>query len=347
MRPVAVPGGDNSRSAASGWGKTSDCGEASAKDPTGSSQDADAILVGENRFPCLIGVDGFDPHTIKASPAQQKRTGELFARPGHFCGASKDAEGCAAVNTANAPEIAFAGRSNAGKSTLLNALMGTGALVKTSKVAGKTKGVNFFELGPRPGRRENLMLVDMPGYGHARGSKAHQRELAGRIFAYALGRGPQHVRQVFLLMDGRRGPMAADRLMAQQMDQRGVNYRLVLTKADAASERELHSALQRACAMAKSSTACDPCVHIVSSKAGIGLRELRQAAVRAAFPERDDGCAEAWRATWGSEGSTRRSSRRAPGAPGRGLPSQAKLRSLWQHNEANRAQNAGEDQAFA
>eukprot|EP00941_MAST-03F_sp_MAST-3F-sp1_P002578 g2578.t1 len=238
----------------------------------------------------VVGVDDFDPRSMHPSPTQQKRTGELFAQPGVFAGAAKDPETCEEVNWGGFPEIAFAGRSNVGKSTLLNALMGTGTLVKTSKVAGKTKGLNFFEVGPKPGtgRDGNMMLVDLPGYGHAKGKKLVQQEIAGRIFAYVLGTGGStQVRQVFLLIDSRRGPMTVDKLMMKQMDKRGISYRIVLTKCDCISPNDLRVSVAETCEAAKDASCCDPCIHIVSSKDGTGVRELRHAIVRSAFPEAD------------------------------------------------------------
>eukprot|EP00501_MAST-03F_sp_TOSAG23-6_P002214 GSMAST32.ASY1.ANO1.2314.1 assembled CDS len=245
-----------------GWGNI-------VKKKTSTTQQK-SLNKGENTIgdiPCIIGTQGIDAIRIRATPTQEKRTHTLFSKPGSFVGSTKDLSDCDELNIQGAPEIAFAGRSNVGKSTLLNALMGTN-IVKTSKVAGKTKGVNFFEVGQTPGSIDNLMMVDMPGYGHAKGNKKTKQELAGRIFAYALHRGARHVRKIFLLIDSRRGPMATDKLMMTQMDKRGVNFHVVLTKCDTISRNELSIMIQKVLEVTEDSVACDPFFHIVSSKKG-------------------------------------------------------------------------------
>lgn len=125
---------------------------------------------------------------------------------------------------ATLPEIAFAGRSNVGKSSLINALTARRALARTSRTPGRTQQINFFSIGGR------FMLVDMPGYGFARVSKAQQQEWRDLIYGYLRGR--ETLRCVFVLVDSRHGLKDSDRDMMRMLDECAMPYRIVLTKAD-------------------------------------------------------------------------------------------------------------------
>lgn len=122
------------------------------------------------------------------------------------------------------PEIAFAGRSNVGKSSLLNALTGRKALARTSNTPGRTQQLNFFNMD------DQLMLVDMPGYGYAKVSKKMRSEWDRLIFNYLRGRAS--LRCVFVLVDCRHGLKDSDEMLMEMLDEAGVPYRIVLTKAD-------------------------------------------------------------------------------------------------------------------
>src|SRR5215471_1150167 len=122
------------------------------------------------------------------------------------------------------PEVAFVGRSNVGKSSLVNALTGRKTLARVSNTPGRTREINFFRLGGR------LMLADLPGYGYARVSKADSAKWTELIFAYLSGR--PNLRRVVLLIDSRRGPLPQDVEVMDLLDQAAVSYQLVLTKVD-------------------------------------------------------------------------------------------------------------------
>ena len=153
---------------------------------------------------------------------------KLFRRP---CTFLKGVVRVADLPGDTLPEVAFAGRSNVGKSSLLNALVGQKALARTSNTPGRTREVNYFLLD------ERLYLVDLPGYGYARASK---KEVAGwnrLIQDYLKGRAS--LRRVFLLIDARHGLKSSDKPTLALMDQAAVSYQVVLTKADKVKASEL------------------------------------------------------------------------------------------------------------
>src|SRR5215472_17076363 len=121
-------------------------------------------------------------------------------------------------------EVAFVGRSNAGKSSLINALTNRKTLARVSDTPGRTREINFFNLGGK------LILVDLPGYGYAKASKALAAEWQDLIFAYLRGRAS--LRRVMLLIDSRRGAMEIDKAVMDLLDEAAVSYALVLTKTD-------------------------------------------------------------------------------------------------------------------
>lgn len=166
-------------------------------------------------------------------------------------------------------EIAFAGRSNVGKSSLLNALTGRKALARTSSEPGRTRQLNFFDLAGR------LTLVDMPGYGYARASKDIKADWQGMMFDYLRGRPT--LRRVILLLDSRVEVKEADRQVMELLDRAAVTFQLVLTKADGLKLPALARKQAEADGLARSHAAAFPEVITTSSETGEGIPELRAA----------------------------------------------------------------------
>jgi len=164
-------------------------------------------------------------------------------------------------------EVAFVGRSNAGKSSLINALTGRKSLARVSQTPGATRQINFFNLADR------LMLVDLPGYGFAKRSKTEALQWQEMIFSYLSRRA--RLRRVALLVDARRGVMDSDREVMALLDQAAVSYGLVLTKADEVRPGERASALDKAAAEAVRHTAALAEVQLTSALAGDGIADLR------------------------------------------------------------------------
>lgn len=171
------------------------------------------------------------------------------------------------------PEIAFAGRSNVGKSSLLNALTGRKTLARTSNTPGRTQQLNFFDLGGR------LCLVDMPGYGYAKVSKTDRENWTKLIHGYLRGRPT--LRCVFILIDSRHGLKESDLELMKMLDETAVSYRVVLTKSDKSSREEILKISVRIMESLKKQAAAFPGIHITSAEKGFGVPELR--AILASF----------------------------------------------------------------
>ncbi len=170
-----------------------------------------------------------------------------------------------------APEIAFAGRSNVGKSSLLNAITGRKSIARASVTPGRTQELNFFEVG-EPTR---LRLVDMPGYGYA---KAPPKVVeAWKRLVRDFLRGRVVLKRTLVLIDSRHGVKEVDREMMKMLDEAAVGYRLVLTKADKIKASELEQVLAETQAEARRHPAAFPVVHVTSSEKGMGIAELRTA----------------------------------------------------------------------
>lgn len=164
-------------------------------------------------------------------------------------------------------EIAFAGRSNVGKSSLLNALTGRNTLARTSRTPGRTRQINLFRLGGR------LMLADLPGYGYARAPKHEIAAWTELVMGYLRGRAP--LRRVCLLIDARHGLKPPDREVMAMMDEAAVSYGAVLTKADKARPAELEATLGRLRDELGRHGAAHPGVAVTSALKGAGMPELR------------------------------------------------------------------------
>jgi GTP-binding protein len=167
------------------------------------------------------------------------------------------------------PEIAFAGRSNVGKSSLVNALTGRKTLARVSNTPGRTREINFFSLGGR------LMLADLPGYGYARVSKADHARWTELIFAYLQGRA--NLRRAVLLIDARRGLLENDIEVMGLLDRAAVSYQLVLTKIDKLHPSERDGVRAGVLAESLRHGAAHPEILLTSSETGEGIPELRAA----------------------------------------------------------------------
>lgn len=197
---------------------------------------------------------------------------KLFAGPVAFL---KSAPALQHLPDADVPEVAFAGRSNVGKSSLLNALTNRGGLARTSNTPGRTQELNFFDVG-EPLR---LRLVDMPGYGFAEAPKDLVRKWRFLVNDYLRGR--QMLKRALVLVDSRHGIKPVDREVIDMLDAAAVSYRLVLTKADKIKATALAEVRDRTAEEARKRPAAHPDIIATSSEKGLGIAELRAAVLEA------------------------------------------------------------------
>jgi GTP-binding protein len=189
----------------------------------------------------------------------------LFARPFVFV------KGCVRFDDLPPPdraEVAFAGRSNVGKSSLINALTGTRDLARTSNTPGRTQELNIFEAESTP-----LRIVDMPGYGFAQAPKPKVEAWTKLIHRYLTGR--PNLRRVYVLVDGRHGPKANDLSVMNELDKSAVSYQVVLTKSDKLLSPELDQIIAATKAVIAKRPAAHPEIIVTSSEERTGLDGLR------------------------------------------------------------------------
>ena len=188
----------------------------------------------------------------------------LFARQASFLMGAVSVDG---LPEPNLPEVAFAGRSNVGKSSLINALVGHKHLARASNEPGRTRELNFFVLD------DKLRLVDLPGYGWAKASKVEVKRFQnlGRDFL----RGRANLKRAYLLIDSRHGLKEVDKEPMDAFDKAAVSYQIVLTKADKLKPAEVEAVRARTEAAIRKRPAAYPRVLSTSSETGFGLAELR------------------------------------------------------------------------
>ncbi len=175
------------------------------------------------------------------------------------------------------PELAFAGRSNVGKSSLINALCGRSTVARTSNTPGRTQELNFFDVNSR------LIMVDMPGYGFASAPKDKVDAWTRLIKGYLRGRPT--LRRCVLLVDSRHGIKDNDREMMDMLDKAAVVYQVVLTKIDKLNKADAEAVEKRTLEEISKRVAAFPRVVVTSSEKGIGIPELRAEIVQLANPE--------------------------------------------------------------
>ncbi|MGF1607212.1 MAG: ribosome biogenesis GTP-binding protein YihA/YsxC [Rhodothalassiaceae bacterium] len=207
-------------------------------------------------------MDEIDPPAAEAAFEEAGR--RLFAGPCRFVKGVVALDG---LPPADRPEIAFAGRSNVGKSSLVNAMTGRKTLARTSNTPGRTQEINYFDLGGQ------AWLVDLPGYGYARVAKSQVDRWTELMTAYLRGRAG--LKRVFLLVDSRHGLKPNDREMMAMLDTAAVSYQLVLTKLDKLKGPQRDSIAQQVRAGTLKNPACHPELLATSAEKGWGIAAAR------------------------------------------------------------------------
>ena len=202
-----------------------------------------------------------------------ERARKLFAGHVDFL---KSAPGLKFLPDPDYPEIAFAGRSNVGKSALLNALTNRKGLARTSNTPGRTQELNFFDVGRPP----QIRLVDMPGYGFAEAPRDMVKRWRFLVNDYLRGRAV--LKRAFVLVDSRHGLKPVDAEIMDMLDSAAVGYQIVLTKADKVKPTALAEVLQATATASAKHPAAHPQLIATSSETGSGIAELRTAILEAA-----------------------------------------------------------------
>ncbi len=215
------------------------------------------------------GLFTFDDEEIEAGRL-------LFAGPCDFIAA---AQNLTALPPISLPEIAFAGRSNVGKSSLVNALTGRTTLARTSQTPGRTRQLIFFSLASR------LQLVDLPGYGYAKASKTDIKAWTKLTRKFLVGR--QSLQRMLLLIDSRRGIGEADKEMMKLMDDSAVSWAVVLTKVDKIKSEQLQKICDKTQQEISLHVAAYPHIWKTSSQTGAGIADLRAHLASLSLPRTD------------------------------------------------------------
>jgi GTP-binding protein len=202
---------------------------------------------------------------------------KLFARPWTFWRGTPDMKHLPPMTGV---EIAFAGRSNVGKSSLINALVGQNQLARTSNTPGRTQELNFFHVPSEAGPGTGLVVVDMPGYGFAAAPEAKVKAWTKVIHDYLRGR--QNLARVYVLIDARHGIKPVDVEVLDELGKAAVSYQIVLTKADQISPAALDKLIATTLESLKKRAAAFPEIIATSSRKGEGIPELRAAIARVA-----------------------------------------------------------------
>jgi len=205
------------------------------------------------------------------TPEQIEAARLAFARPAEFLLGVVAME---RLPDTDLPEVAFAGRSNVGKSSLLNALTGQNELARVSNAPGRTREVNLFLVDGR------LRLADLPGYGFAKVSRKEANKFQNLGRAYLRGR--PNLKRVYLLIDSRHGLKAPDTEALDALDKAAVSYQIVLTKADKIKPAEAAAVAEATLKAIAKRPAAFPRVAVTSSEKGLGIAELRAEAMMAA-----------------------------------------------------------------
>jgi GTP-binding protein len=213
--------------------------------------------------PGRISSDIFPPREVDPNLVEAGR--RLFAREARFIGGASEPS---ALPPEGLPEIAFAGRSNVGKSSLVNALTGRRLLARTSNTPGRTRQINFFDLGAR------LILADLPGYGYADAPKTAIKSWTGLVRRYLRTRAA--LRRVCLLVDSRHGIKEVDLPLMSMLDDAGVAYQIVLTKTDKVENGEMTRVLEQVTSELATHVAAHPEIHLTSTVSRRGIAELRE-----------------------------------------------------------------------
>jgi len=217
--------------------------------------------------PSEIKAVAMNAETAAPSPAEAERLEEgrlLFARPWAFVLGVARPEG---LPPAEGIEIAFAGRSNSGKSSLINALVGQKGLARASSAPGRTRELNLFAADA------SLTIVDMPGYGYSKAGKSAAAEWNRLILDYLRGR--PNLRRVYVLIDSRHGLKSNDERVLDVLDQSAVSYQIVLTKSDKPKEAELAAVTKSTAAAIAKRAAAHPKVLVTSAQSRAGIDVLR------------------------------------------------------------------------
>ena len=199
---------------------------------------------------------------------------KIFSGPVNFL---KSAPGLEFLPDADVPEIAFAGRSNVGKSSLINALVNRNGLARASNTPGRTQELNFFDVGEPPLFR----ICDMPGYGYAKAPIKTVQKWRYLVNDYLRGR--QVLKRTFLLIDSRHGVKEVDREIMKMLDGAAVSYRVVLTKTDKIKASELAAVEEATLAELRKHSAAFPLINATSAEKKGGIEALREAVLEAVF----------------------------------------------------------------